>query len=51
MLNDIANITIMPHKNIKRPKQEQNKYTKSDALRNVYRAKVHTLINKRGNNG
>ena len=46
MLGQILNIPIISNKPVK--EAERVKYTKSDALRNVYKAKVNKITKKRG---
>jgi hypothetical protein len=48
MFNDIANITIISPQPDKIKIKPRPKYTKSDALRNVYKAKVDNITKKRG---
>jgi len=48
MLDEIANIPIISRKVVPKKKQQRKKYTKSNALRNVYRAKVRSHNKKRG---
>ena len=47
MLDSIANISI-PFPKIPEEKKVRHKYTKSDALRNVYKAKIDKITKKRG---
>jgi|6_EtaG_2_1085325.scaffolds.fasta_scaffold142567_2 hypothetical protein len=48
MLKEIGNITILPTKFKQERSVQENKYTRSDALRNIYKAKVNTITKKRG---
>jgi hypothetical protein len=47
MLDSIANISI-PFPKIPDEEKIRHKYTKSDALRNIYKAKVDKITKKRG---
>jgi len=47
MLDSIANISI-PFPKIPEEKKVRHKYTKSDALRNIYKVKVDKITKKRG---
>jgi hypothetical protein len=47
MLDSIANIFI-PSPKIPGENKIRHKYTKSDALRNIYKAKVDKITKKRG---
>jgi len=48
MFNDIANIAIITPKPEKKQSVSKPKYSKSQALRNVYKAKVSNINKKRG---
>jgi hypothetical protein len=48
MFNDIANIPILSVKKEKENIVPRPKYTKSQAMRNVYKAKVNNITKKRG---
>jgi len=47
MLDSIAHISI-PFPKITVENEVRHKYTKSDALRNIYKAKVDKITKKRG---
>ena len=50
MFNDIANIVVIAPEKQKENKEivSRPKYTKSQAMRNVYKAKVNNITKKRG---
>jgi|TARA_Y100000310_G_scaffold340858_1_gene438067 hypothetical protein len=48
MLDDIVNVPIISYAPIKKKNKEKPKYTKSDAMRNLYKAKVSSITKKRG---
>ena len=48
MFNDIANIAIITPKPEEKQIVPKHKYTKSDALRNIYKVKVDKITKKRG---
>ena len=48
MFDEIANIVIISPKTENKQIVPKPKYTKSDALRNVYKAKVSNINKKRG---